>query len=292
MIDIKEAEKSGFYISGSTGYGKTDLAMNIADQLTKNGNTVIVFDNTMDWMQRSSIGNVYTAQSPEIPFVAIIQQNTIIDLSLLNPFEQRELVIKFCEQLWNHQVKLKQHGAQLKKYFLIFEEGHIYLPQGSMRSKANAPVVQVVTGGRNFGIRFGVITQFASMIDKDAMKYMKQRFFGYTDEPNDISYVTKFMSNKKKERDAYAEQLRNLQHGEFIFKNGLKTEKVYSPIYEYGNKTKFMIETFDADTDEQEDVTVKNEEKINLPQAMISMLMMGAIVVFVFTMMMFFLRIM
>ena len=56
-FDAKEALQSGSYISGTKCSGKSDLGMIHADELMKLGVTVLVFDSTRDWINRSSIPN-------------------------------------------------------------------------------------------------------------------------------------------------------------------------------------------------------------------------------------------
>lgn len=73
----------------------------------------------------------------------------------------------------------------------------------------------VVTEGRGYNIRFGCITQFASMLDKNALRYMRQRFFGATDELNDVNYIEGFIGDK-------AEELKTLKAGQFIYSHPAK----------------------------------------------------------------------
>jgi tRNA splicing ligase len=59
----------------------------------------------------------------------------------------------------------------------------------------------------------GGITQFASMLDKNAMRYMKQRYFGATNERNDVKYVSSFLDNDSE----LTKKLKVLAHGVFIY---------------------------------------------------------------------------
>ena len=147
-------------------------------------------------------------------------------MSLLTVNQQKQLVKSVCQNLWSYQVRHAQQGKVLHQFYLVFEEGHNYFPQGCMRSKEYAEVVQVVTGGRNFNIRFEVITQFASMIDKDIMKYMRQRYFGYTDEPNDLDYVTGFLGRE------HSKKLTELKAGQFLYKYGTTIKQIEIEPYE------------------------------------------------------------
>lgn len=211
QFDVKEALANGVYVCGTTGSGKSDMAMMHADAMMKAGATVLVFDGTRDWISRSSIPNYVTIKpNQKIPII-LNHKNVIFDMSLLNPIEQKEFVKGVCKILWRHQV---QHGTHW--YYLIFEEGHIYFPQGCMRSNQYASLVQLVTGGRNYKIRFEIVTQFSAMIDKNVMRYMRQRYCGYTDEPNDIGYVGDMIGRE------YKDKLKTLKAGQFLYKHGNK----------------------------------------------------------------------
>lgn len=81
-----------------------------------------------------------------------------------------------------------------------------------MRAKWFQNTVKMMTQGRNYKVRFMCITQFSSLIDKTAMRYMTQRFLGNSNEPNDVGYLRKIIGK-------YAEQLGRLKNGEFLYYN-------------------------------------------------------------------------
>jgi len=170
--------------------------------------TVLVFDPTMDWIDRSNISEYLTVKTTNIFNIDIPDNSTIYDLSKLTIIQQQQFVENFCGSLY-----LKQSEKSKRErpwYFLIFEEAHTYFPQGSLRAKAFQETVRILTQGRNFNIRVGCITQFASLLDKNALRYMKQRYLGWTDELNDVNYIKGFIGDK-------AEELKTLKAGEFIY---------------------------------------------------------------------------
>lgn len=225
-FDFKQALANGVYISGTSGSGKSDLAMMHACVMMQQGVTVIVFDATRDWINRSSIPHYITVR-PNVQFSFKLNISTIFDMSQLPPKGKFELVRDICETIRQHQFLHGRTGeSPIEDWiYVIFEEAHLYFPQGCMRAKRYATLVEFATTGRNFATRFEAIVQFSSMIDKDMMKYMKQRYFGYTDEPNDIDYVTSFIG-RRKERDDYTAKLMNLKAGQFIYKHGNKVSLV------------------------------------------------------------------
>jgi hypothetical protein len=226
-FDSTEAMRSGVYASGTTGIGKSDVLMEIADVLMKEGIIVVVFDPTQDWQNRSKIPHYAVTQT-----LLGFERNIIYDISKLTNTEQQQLVEWFCKQLMIYQASLPKEKR--KRHFIIFEEAHTYFPQGCMTAKRYQNIVRMMTQGRNFKIRFACITQFASLIDKNAMRYMKQRYFGSTDEPNDFEYILRFFPKNK--RDEIAEKIVRLKAGEFIYKNGDKTELVQIEPYKCDTK--------------------------------------------------------
>jgi len=212
QFDVKEATKTGFYVSGTSGIGKSDVAMNAAKELMKQGVGVIVFDSTMDWIERSNIPSYITIK-PNVQFkFALDGRSFIFDVHLLNPEKRLELVNWFCGILYRHQA-LKPKALR-KKFVVILEEAQTYLYEGSMRtSKKASNIRMLLTEGRNYGVRFAAICQFASMLSKVAMKFMRQRYVGWTDEPNDVEYVTNLLGGHK-------EKLKSLKAGQFLYKHG------------------------------------------------------------------------
>ena len=208
-FDKEEAMRSGVYCSGTTGTGKSDVLMYVAEELMKQDIIVIVFDPSQDWQNRSSIPHY---RSKEYGYIlhpeAIPKQSTIFDFSKISINQEQLIVEEFCKLIMLYQAETPE--KQRKQYFLIFEEAHTYFPEGCMRAKRYQNTVRMMTQGRNYGVRFGCITQFASLIDKNAMRYMKQRYIGYTDEPNDVEYVKRFFPKKNREDlEVALETLRN-----------------------------------------------------------------------------------
>ena len=225
-FDISEALQNGIYTVGTRGCGKSDLNMMLAERLMKQGVIVLVFDPSMDWLKRSNVSKYVTVQ-PFTP-ITIPTESMIYDLSLLTLPEQKSYVERFNRTLFEHQI---QNDNQW--YFCIYEEAHQYFPQGCLRANAFQYSVRLLTQGRNFRISMALVTQFSSMLDKDTLKFMQQRFFGASNEPNDISYLKGFLGK-------HAQELKTLDSGEFLYFNKGKISKVGIEPYECEN-TKIEI---------------------------------------------------
>ncbi len=113
---------------------------------------------------------------------------------------------------------------------MILEEAQTYLYEGSMRtSKKASNIRMLLTEGRNYDVRFAAICQFASMLSKVAVKFMRQRYVGWSDEPNDVDYVTNLLGGHK-------EKLKSLKAGQFLYKHGNDVNMI--EIEPFQNETK------------------------------------------------------
>ena len=216
-FDIEEGKKSGVYFSGTSGSGKTNAAKSVIKMLMEAGISCYIFDPSQAWL-KSSITNIIVVSA--LPTDLVVNQSTVFDISRLLVSDQKIVVSDFCKGLFAHQVNLPE--ADRKWCFVFFEEAQIYLQQNSMRANSSAEVMRLITVGRNFKIRYGLITQFPSTIDKLPVKMTKQRYFGYTDEKNDVEYIRSFLGDQ-------VEELKSLKLGEFIYNKGTTLEHVQFP---------------------------------------------------------------
>jgi len=222
-FDLEEAMKSGVLISGITGTGKSDLGMYLTDQLMKEGIIVVCFDSSQDWQKRSSIPQYQTLTIPHID--AVPENSVIFDISRLSVQGRQNLIESFSELLYQYQVM----NPSRKEFFLVFEEGSSYFREGFMRGKRFGNTAMLMSEGRNYGVRFMVITQFFASLDKMSMRYMKQRYFGSTNEPRDVEYITRFFSREEKKE--VGKTLRSLDAGSFLYMNGSRTEQIHIEPY-------------------------------------------------------------
>jgi len=218
-FNLEEAMKSGVLVSGTTGTGKSDVGMYLTDQLMKEGIIVVVFDSSQDWIHRSGVAQYQTLTIPRID--KIPERSAIFDISRLSVQGRQNLIESFSETLYRCQ----SMNPSRKQYFLVFEEGSSYFREGFMRGKRFSNTAMLMSEGRNYGVRFMVITQFFASLDKMSMRYMRQRYFGYTDELNDVSYVKAFLGDQ-------ASKLKDLSAGQFIYYNAGKTTKISIEPYE------------------------------------------------------------
>jgi len=204
-VDLKELYESNGLVLGSRHTGKSDIAMMTCERAMKGNAIVVVFDPSLDWIQRSPITQ-YIKVEPytnlEVP-----NESIIYDLSLCSPLKAQKIVEDFNEKLFESQVQ----ATDRKQYLVIFEESHSYFFQGVMRAKRMQNSVKLLSVGRNVDIAVLLISQFPSMIDKFCVKHaMSQSWYGFTREPNDLKYLKLILGET-------SDQLPKLNDGEFLY---------------------------------------------------------------------------
>lgn len=204
-VDVQQLFESNALVLGSRHTGKSDIAMMISDKVMLEKAVVVVFDPSLDWIARSSIPRVMKVEPYSVLDVPC--ESTIFDISLLSPSQQQRTVENFSEKLFQSQAS----NPERKACVVIFEEAHTYFYQGCMRSKNLANCVRVLSVGRNVSIGCVLISQFASMLDKFAIKHStSQAWFGFTREPNDLNYLKQILGSDVKE-------LSKLKDGQFLY---------------------------------------------------------------------------
>ena len=223
-FDVKLAVDSGFYVSGTSQSGKTNLAKLIVQRLIDNRIACYVMDASKAWTHDTPISNVVNVSERERRFEW--RGNTVFDISALNTRHKVLFVNQFCHDLY----KMHVDGYAMKE-FIIFEEAQLYIPSGSLRlairrSSPCESVLDVVTVGANYGLRFGIITQFPALVDKPPIKITQQRYFGWTWERNDVAYIKAFLGKD------WSVKLQSLQKGEFVYQCRDKTQLIKTAKYE------------------------------------------------------------
>lgn len=222
-FDILLAVDSGFYVSGTSQSGKTNLAKHLVQQLIDKGIRCYVLDSSRAWTHDTPIKEILEVTTQTQQY--IWQASTVFDISTLNARQKVLFVNQLCHDIYEMHL-----DGFIDKEFIIFEEAQTYLPQGCMRlatRKSNPleSVLDVVTVGANYGLRFGLITQFPALVDKPPVKITQQRYFGWTWERNDVNYVKAFIGKE------WAAKLQSLQKGEFIYQCRDKTELIKTALF-------------------------------------------------------------
>jgi energy-coupling factor transporter ATP-binding protein EcfA2 len=223
-FDVKEAMDNGFFVCGTSQCGKSTLVKHLAKKLIEANVNVKVLDVSRVWLHDSPISQV-TEVSTSQNLYYWFNGSEILDLSMLDARARVLFVNQYCKQIYVKHVK----GFR-EPEFLIFEDAQTYLPNGSMKiSVRKTPiydgVLDIVTVGANYNLRFGLITQFPALVDKSPVKITMQRYFGLTWEKNDIAYIKFFIGKEA------SEQLRSLNKGEFVYQYKDRIEKIQTEIF-------------------------------------------------------------
>jgi len=215
FFDVETALRSGFAIFGNSGSGKTNLCKLIVDQLNKHGITTFILDSSKQWFD---VGfNVVSVEREKGYYQW--KGNTIFDLSNLAIWDKVTFTDKLCEHL------LERDRSQWE--IVIFEECQLFIPNNALRDlKRYGNILKLVSIGRNYHLRYGLVSQFPSYVDKFFVRNTMLRYYGWIHEPNDMRYVRQLLSKE------YAEMLKTLKVGEFVYQNGSQIRKIQVPLFQ------------------------------------------------------------
>jgi len=220
----EEAMQTGVFICGSPRSGKSNLAFCIADELMKHGVLVYVFDPSQIWVRESGIPSVIsvTEETLKAAFIEIPRESTIFDISLLKMSKQVEFVEKLSGHIFTERARSKSYRPST---FLIFEEAQLYIPAGKLSIGAAEELMRIITMGRNYNIRYCLLTQFPSMVDKMAIKSCRQRYFGFCSEMEE-------QENLRTQIGDSAKELETLETGEFFYYTNGEIRRFRAPRFE------------------------------------------------------------
>jgi hypothetical protein len=214
FFDVETALRSGFCIFGNSGSGKTNLGKIVTDKLREHGVTVYVLDVSNQWHDMGfPIVHVSRAKT-DYQF----NGDTVFDLSDLPIWDKVSFSDLLCETL------LSQHDRSQWE-MLIFEECQTFIPNNALRNlKKYANILSFLTIGRNYKLRYGMISQFPSYVEKFFVRNTQLRYWGFMYEPNDYRYARQILGKEN------TEQLKTLKVGEFLYQNNDKIRKVKVPL--------------------------------------------------------------
>jgi energy-coupling factor transporter ATP-binding protein EcfA2 len=207
-FDITEALESGIAVTGAPGSGKTTLLKFLAQRLMHEGIKVYVIDVSQAWNTNTPLQRFMKVTGKPMDFV---KDSTVFDLSDLGFLQKRWWVNEFVRTLYSAHVQ----GYRAKE-FIIFEEAQIYVPSNALRSPHDfEPLINLITVGRNFTLRYALATQFPAMADANLFKSPQQRYFGWTTEFNDVNRIRSYFP--REEKDAWEKTLRRLGKLKFLY---------------------------------------------------------------------------
>jgi len=233
MFDVDEALRSGTFISGMPGSGKSNLAKCLVKRLLKEKVRVFVFDPSEAWIVDGPIKKIQEIERP-VPIVIEIPRSSLVyDIKILYVSEQQTFVQRFCQRLFMQTISLPR--SKRVPTVLVFEESQVYLPEGRLKGKAFEEVMRILNLGRNFNhLRIMILTQFAANVDKKAVKPCGQKYMGFTDEPNDLGYLSGWVKKR-------TEELAELEVGEFFYRYKKILEKIKVPFFTEKIKPKKIV---------------------------------------------------
>lgn len=225
-FDLDEAMRTGVFISGTSGYGKTNLAFHLARIMMRKGTKVLVFDPSQAWY-KSSVPSIYriTDYKDFVKKGYPEADNIVYDLSILYVEQQKDVIKNIVKKEFMKAVNAKRRPNKV----FVFEECQLLIPQGRLRSSEAQEILRLITVGRNFNLRFILLTQRPATVDKTCVSLCGQKYLGRVDELNDIRYLRNWIGN-------HVKKLPSLDVGQFIYDKGSETEIIKVPLFRSARK--------------------------------------------------------
>jgi len=212
-----------------TGSGKSNLAKILVRRLLEKKVRIFVFDPSEAWTLTGPIKRVIEIPRPIPIEIEIPRTSCVFDIKTLYVSEQQLIVQRFCQKLYNRTISSEE--KKRIPTLLVFEESQVYLPEGRLKGKAFEEVTRILNIGRNYKLRIMILTQFAANVDKKAVKPCRQKFIGYTDEPNDLEYLKGWVRGRLR-------TLEELDVGQFFYRCGKVLRMVKVPLFDDNSKPK------------------------------------------------------
>lgn len=219
-FDLSEAKDTGFLICSTSKDQNTTLCKHIVKQILNAGLTAYVLDVSQAWTMNSPINHMVKASSEAIRDMdETANTSSVLDLSQLNYEQRGDYVIAFTKAIYDWHKSKGHKKAPFE--FVIYEQAHTYLLNGCFKNiNKYAPLIDLMSIGANFNLRYGVIAQSPLMIERNIVKECQQRYFGCTTDADDLHYIKSFVGKK------YAD----IKKGQFLYQLRNRTEKIESPL--------------------------------------------------------------
>jgi len=218
FFDVEVALRCGFCVFGNSGSGKTNLAKLLAEKLRQRGIIVYVLDSSRQWFDFPFNHTIEVSRDrTRYEWVG----STLFDISGLNINDKVKFANMLCQTLLDSHIK-----AYCPWEFVVFEEAQLFLSNNALRNLSKyGSVLNLVSMGRNYNLRYGLISQFPSYVDKYLVRNTQQRYFGYIFEPNDYRYARQILGKE------WVQKLKTLEVGEFLYQCKNRVQKIRVPLF-------------------------------------------------------------
>jgi len=182
----------------------------------------VIYDPSQVWSRK------YKAELVEIldPFhLEIVWKEPVIyDVSKLYLDQQLSCFIEIAKFYTEKQLTLEERDRP--PYIFFVEEAQMIIPRGKLHSASALELLRLFTVGRNFNMRYVVITPRPADIDTTAISLCGQHYFGMATEENDLRKIRNWVG---KENLAI---LPRLETGEFLYHSRGLIKRIRTPLYE------------------------------------------------------------
>ena len=208
VFNLEMTRKQGVFISGGSGSGKSNLAMILADILLENNLIPVIFDPSQIWSRLYNRAEIVKVTDP-FHLDILLEAPVIYDISLLYLDHQLGTFTEITKSYVETQIQLDQ--SKRPPYIFIVEEAQMIIPRGKLHTTSALELMRLFTVGRNYNMRYMVITPRPADIDTTAISLCGQHYFGMATEENDLRKIRNWVGREN------IRYLPRLEVGEFLY---------------------------------------------------------------------------
>jgi uncharacterized protein len=192
-ITVKDLIGARIAVLGASGYGKTNTAAVLIEELRESGQPMTIVDPENDYYTLREkypfiiLGSgphadlpITPAQAPALAaFVLENNLSVILDVSETPPGEAQEMLHAYFARLWELNTRTRQ------PHIVVLEEAHEFIRQGD-KSPLHTLMTTFALRGRKRGFTMIVVSQRAPMIEKSVLTQAGTLFLHRVIYPTDM----------------------------------------------------------------------------------------------------------
>lgn len=219
-------------VLGASGSGKTNTVALIVEQILPSMPVTIIDPHEDYWGLREAFPILIAGKGLHVDMPLTVDSApalaaysftkrlpVILDLLLMREDERHEIVVAYCEALWQAAI-----SADVRlPYTVVLDEAHNFIPEGGRDTAATKRMKQFASEGRKFGIGMILSTQRAAAISKTVLANCELLFLHGVAIENDAKAYQSVLPMDLAETKKLAYDLAT---GEALFRQGRRMERV------------------------------------------------------------------
>lgn len=219
-------------VLGASGSGKTNTVARLVEQILPSMPVTIIDPHEDYWGLREAFPILIAGKGLHVDMPLTVESApalaaysfskrlpVILDLLLMREDERHEIVVAYCEALWQAAI-----SADVRlPYTVVLDEAHNFIPEGGRDTASTKRMKQFASEGRKFGIGMILSTQRAAAISKAVLANCEMLFLHGVAIENDAKAYQSVLPLDLAETKKVAYDLAT---GEALFRQGRRMERI------------------------------------------------------------------